>query len=110
MGLRQDRLKRGAIVGGTVIGVIAIGVAIAVAIPATRELFLQDRLVEESAGWLLFQALVRIPLATALYDLGGQLKRLGLDEEGLEATREAVEQFRVLVHLRGRHGLGCHQD
>ena len=68
MGLRQDRLKRGALVGGAVIGVIAIGVAIAVAIPATRELFLQDRLVDESVGWLLFQALVRIPLATALYE------------------------------------------
>ena len=68
MGLRQDRAKRGAVVGGIVIGVIAIGVAIAVAIPATRELFLQERLVDESVGWLLFQALVRIPLATALYE------------------------------------------
>ncbi|MGI9666068.1 MAG: CPBP family intramembrane glutamic endopeptidase [Acidimicrobiia bacterium] len=68
MGLRRDRLGRGAIVGGVVIGVIAVGVAIAVAIPATRELFLQERLVDQTAGWILFQALVRIPLATALYE------------------------------------------
>lgn len=68
MGLRTDRLKRGAVVGGTVIGVIAIGVAIAVAVPATRDLFLQDRLVDQTAGWILFQALVRIPIATALYE------------------------------------------
>ncbi|MGI9642852.1 MAG: CPBP family intramembrane glutamic endopeptidase [Acidimicrobiia bacterium] len=68
MGLRTDRLKRGLIVGGSVILVIGVGVAVAVAIPQFRELFLQERLVDESAAWLLFQALIRIPLATALYE------------------------------------------
>ena len=68
MGLRRDRAVRGLAVGGAVIAVIALGVAIAVAIPEFRELFLQDRLVDKSVGWLLFQALVRIPLATALYE------------------------------------------
>ena len=68
MGLRRDRALRGLAVGGVVIAVIAVGVAIAVAIPDTRDLFLQDRLVDQSVAWLLFQALVRIPLATALYE------------------------------------------
>lgn len=68
MGLRRDRALRGLAVGGAVIAVIAVGVAIAVAIPDTRDLFLQDRLVDQSVAWLLFQALVRIPLATALYE------------------------------------------
>ena len=68
MGLRGDRMRRGAIVGGSVIGVIALGIAVAIAIPATRELFLDDRVIENSVGWVLFQAFVRIPLATALYE------------------------------------------
>ena len=68
MGLRTDRLKRGLVVGGSIILAIGLGVAIAVAIPDFRELFLQDRLVDQSVAWLLFQALIRIPIATALYE------------------------------------------
>ena len=68
MGLRADRLGRGVIVGGTVMGVIAIGIGIAIAIPDTRDLFRDDRVIENSVWWVLFQALVRIPLATALYE------------------------------------------
>jgi membrane protease YdiL (CAAX protease family) len=68
MGLRADRLRRGAIVGGTVMAAIAVVVAIAIAIPTTRELFEDDRVIESSVWWVLFQALVRIPLATALYE------------------------------------------
>jgi membrane protease YdiL (CAAX protease family) len=68
MGLRSDRLVRGLIVGGSVILIIGLGVVIAVAVPDFRDLFLQERLIDESPGWLLFQALVRIPIATALYE------------------------------------------
>lgn len=68
MGLRADRLVRGLVVGGSVILAIGLGVAIAVAIPEFRDLFLQDRLVDKSVAWLLFQALIRIPIATALYE------------------------------------------
>ncbi len=68
MGLRPDRVLRGVAVGGAVIVAIGLGVAVAVSIPDLRDLFLQDRLVDKSVGWLLFQALVRIPLATALYE------------------------------------------
>ena len=68
MGLRTDRIRRGVTVGGVVIAVIAVGMAIGIAIPATRELFKDDRIIENSVGWVLFQAFVRIPLATALYE------------------------------------------
>ena len=72
MGLRPDRIRRGLIVGGTVIGVIAIGVIIAVVaatfIPDLRDLFEREDIVNGSIGWVLFQALIRIPLATALYE------------------------------------------
>jgi len=72
MGLRPDRARRGAIVGGTVIGVIALGVIVAIVasifFPEIEELFLRDDIVNGSVGWALFQALVRIPLATALYE------------------------------------------
>jgi membrane protease YdiL (CAAX protease family) len=49
-------------------GAIATGVAVAIVLPGTRELFLDDRVIDNSIGWALFQALVRIPLATALYE------------------------------------------
>lgn len=68
MGLRRDRLSRGAIVGGILIGVVTIGIATAIAIPATRELFRDEEIVNASIGWGLFHAFVRIPLATALYE------------------------------------------
>lgn len=68
MGLRRDRLGTGAAVGGIVLGTIAVGMAIAVALPITRELFYDDRIVERTTAYLLFDALLRIPLATALYE------------------------------------------
>ncbi|GMQ92863.1 MAG: hypothetical protein BMS9Abin12_0340 [Acidimicrobiia bacterium] len=68
MGLRTDRAKQGVSVGTIVIGIIAVGVAIGIAIPATRELFRDDRIIDNSVGWVLFQAFVRVPLATALYE------------------------------------------
>jgi len=68
MGLRGDRLRRGLLVGGGVLAAIGAAIAIGVAIPATREFFRDDRVIENSTAWVLFQAFVRIPLATALYE------------------------------------------
>lgn len=68
MGLRPDRAKRGLKVGGAVIGIIVVGMAVAIAIPATRELFRDERIIDNSVPWVLFQAFVRIPFATALYE------------------------------------------
>ena len=68
MGLRPDRAVRGLKVGAVVIGVIAAGIAIAIAIPQTRELFRDERIIDATIASSLFQALVRVPLATALYE------------------------------------------
>ena len=68
MGLRKDQGRRSIEVGTVVIAVIAAAVALGVALPATRALFNDDRIVSNSVGWVLFQAVVRVPLATALYE------------------------------------------
>jgi membrane protease YdiL (CAAX protease family) len=68
MGLRPDRAVRGLKVGGVVSGVIAAAIIVAIAIPQTRELFLDDRIIDASVASVLFQALIRVPLATALYE------------------------------------------
>ncbi len=68
MGLRPDRVRRGLVVGGVVMVVIAIGIAVGIAIPATREVFRDDRVIEHSVWWALAQAFIRIPIATALYE------------------------------------------
>ena len=68
LGMRRDRIGRGLRIGGAVAAVVAIGMAIAVAIPATRELFRDDRVIDASTGEVLFDAFVRIPIATAFYE------------------------------------------
>lgn len=68
MGLRPDRLVRGLVVGGIVVAVIVVGMAVAVAIPFTREVFYDDRVIETPVWQVLADALVRIPLATALFE------------------------------------------
>ena len=99
MGLRPDRVRRGAIVGGTVIGVIALGVAVAVVasafIPELNDLFQREDIVNGSIGWVLFQALVRIPLATALYERFSSRGRADVAGKVLSAMR---------------HGFGGHNE
>jgi len=72
MGLRKDRAKRGFIVGGAIIGLITIGFIIAIAaaavFPGLRPMFENTEVVENSTGFVLFQAFVRIPIATAFYE------------------------------------------
>lgn len=68
MGLRRDRARRGVMVGLAVLGLIAAGIAIAVAVPSIRELFEDDRVIDNSVAWVLYQALIRIPLGTAFYE------------------------------------------
>ena len=68
LGYCKDRIRRGLVVGGIVMGVIGVGVLIGVAIPATREFFYDDRVIERSTWVILFDALIRIPIATAFYE------------------------------------------
>ncbi len=68
LGYRRDRIKRGLVVGGIVMGVIGVGILIGVAMPFTRELFRDERVTGQSTGAVLFDALIRIPIATAFYE------------------------------------------
>ena len=68
LGMRRDRIGRGFAVGGIVMAVIGIGMAIGVAIPATRELFVDARATDSTTAWVLAEALIRIPLVTAFYE------------------------------------------
>lgn len=68
LGYCRDRFGRGFAVGGIVMAVIGLGVLVGVAVPATREFFYDDRVIERSTTVILFDALIRIPIATAFYE------------------------------------------
>lgn len=68
LGYRRDRISRGLVVGGIVMGVIGAGILIGVAMPFTRDFFRDDRVIERSTWVVLFDALIRIPVATAFYE------------------------------------------
>lgn len=68
LGYCSDRIRRGLVVGGIVMGVIGVGVLIGVMIPATREFFYDDRVIERSTWVIVFDAMIRIPIATAFYE------------------------------------------
>ena len=72
MGLRRDRIRRGFTVGGAVIAVITAGFVVAIIaaflFPTLRPLFDNETVIANSTGWVLFQAFVRVPLATAFYE------------------------------------------
>ncbi len=72
MGLRNDRIPRGLKVGGTVIGILTVGYLIAIVAaylyPDLRTAFENEAVVENSTGWVLFQAFIRIPIGTSFYE------------------------------------------
>lgn len=72
IGMRRDRIRRGLTVGGAVIGVITVGYVAAIVaaafLPQLRPMFENESVVDNSVGWVLFQAFVRIPVATAFYE------------------------------------------
>lgn len=66
MGLRRERLGRGARVGlAAAIPIVAV-VALGVAIPGTRRYFADERVTGIGAAATVFDVLVRIPIGTAL--------------------------------------------
>lgn len=68
LGLRPDRLRRGFVVGLLAAASIVAAVVGLAFVPGARRFLADDRVVGASAGAIAFQALVRIPLATALYE------------------------------------------
>lgn len=91
LGLSRDGLARGTRLGGSVVMPVATALAIAVALPATREwpatrgLAADQRIAGLGPAGVAYWALVRIPLGTALAEelvfrsalLGGCAARLG---------------------------------
>ena len=81
LGLRRDRIGRGMTTGLLIALGVAALIAAAAALPATRGFFEDDRAGGIALGGLLYQALARIPLGTALFEevaFRGVLLGLGL--------------------------------
>lgn len=68
VGMWRERFKRGIQLGLLVMAAIAVIISLGVSIPATREIFYDDRVIDASTGELLFNVFVRIPIATAFYE------------------------------------------
>jgi uncharacterized protein len=68
LGLGRADAASGLRWGLAIAGVVAIGIAIGVALPLTRGLFHDERVAGISGADLAYQALVRIPFGTALFE------------------------------------------
>lgn len=68
LGLRRTRVRRGLAVGAAVAGVVVILLAAAAILPATRDAFDDERVAGMSRRLLLYRALLRIPLGTAVFE------------------------------------------
>lgn len=68
IGMWRERFGRGLRVGALVAVLAGVVIAIGVALPFTRAFFEDDRVVDASTATVLFNAFVRIPIATAFYE------------------------------------------
>lgn len=68
LGLGRRSLRRGAIWGFALAGIVFVGLAIGFAIPATHDLFLDDRVRHMSFAKVAYYAFVRVPLGTVLLE------------------------------------------
>lgn len=68
LGLDRRDLARGLKVGGALAGVVLAGYLVGAALPATRDLFLDQRVEDLSLAGALYAALVRVPLGTVLLE------------------------------------------
>jgi uncharacterized protein len=84
LGLRPDRMVKGVRRGLVTSAVVTAVVGLGAALPKTRPLFIDNRVLDVSRTEVAFTSLVRIPLGTALYEevvfrgvvLGLALRRL----------------------------------
>jgi uncharacterized protein len=68
LGLGRADAATGLRWGLAIAGVVAVGLAVGVALPPTRGLFHDQRVADLSGAGLAYEALVRIPFATALFE------------------------------------------
>lgn len=68
LGLSRTDAPRGLVVGAALALLVAVALVIAAALPATRELFEDERVAGLDSHGLAYQGLVRIPLGTAVFE------------------------------------------
>jgi len=68
LGLRRDRIGRGMAVGAVAGGVTLVALAIAVAIPASRDAFDDPEIARHASSTDAYYMLVRIPLGTVVFE------------------------------------------
>ena len=68
LGMRRDRIGRGLTVGAVAMGVVLVGLAIAVAIPALRGSFDRPDIADHAASTDAYFIVVRIPLGTVVLE------------------------------------------
>jgi uncharacterized protein len=68
LGLARGRLGRSASAGAAVVAVVAVGLAVAVLVPALRPLLEDGRFAGRSAAGIAWHALVRVPFGTAVLE------------------------------------------
>ena len=66
VGLAREHLGRGARLGGVSAAAVAVGVLLVIAIPASRAIFADDRFLGMGTQQVLYEVLVRIPIAVAI--------------------------------------------
>jgi uncharacterized protein len=68
LGLARRRLGPSLLAGAAVVGVVALGLAIALLVPALRPLLEDGRFADRSTAGITWHALVRVPFGTALLE------------------------------------------
>jgi CAAX protease family protein len=68
LGLGRASASNGLRWGFAIVGVVAVGIAFGALLPATRALFHDQRVAGLSESELAYEALVRIPVGTALFE------------------------------------------
>ena len=69
VGLARATVRRGLVVGGVGAAIVVAGIVVGAALPLTRGWFEDERIADiDSRSELAYQALVRIPLGTALFE------------------------------------------
>ena len=68
LGLGRDRVRAGLLVGGAIVALTAAVMVIGAVVPATQDLYRDDRIEGASLAGTLFDALIRVPLGTVLLE------------------------------------------
>lgn len=68
LGFGRGSLRRGLTWGGVLAGIVTAVYLVGVALPSTRDLFRDDRVLAMSLGDVLYAAFVRVPLGTVLLE------------------------------------------